>query len=124
MGKAAAPPHWRTTALQNYSGRSFLLGFVEFDDQGKPYIRDQITTLFTPIEQEARYQDLSIVIFVHGWKHNDAPTDTNVIAFRLLQQIAEMELQRRRVTGRPARWWASISGGAGSRLMPARSGRI
>ena len=81
--------------LQNYPGRSFLLGFVEFDDQGKPYIRDQIPTLFNRIEQEARYQDLSIVIFVHGWKHNDAPTDTNVVAFRrLLQQIADMELQR------------------------------
>ncbi|MFZ3234526.1 MAG: hypothetical protein WA417_10740 [Stellaceae bacterium] len=81
--------------LQNYPGRSFLLGFIEFDDQGRPYIRDQIPTLFSRIEQEAQYQDLSIVIFVHGWKHNDAPADTNVVAFRrLLQQIAEMELQR------------------------------
>jgi hypothetical protein len=24
----------------------------------------------------AQYQDLSIIIFVHGWKHNDAPSDT------------------------------------------------
>ncbi len=81
--------------LQNYPGRSFLLGFVEVDDQGRPYIRDQIPALFNRIEQEARYQDLSIVIFVHGWKHNDAPSDTNVLAFRhLLQQMAVMELQR------------------------------
>lgn len=81
--------------LQNYPGRSFLLGFVEVDDQGRPYVRDQIPTLFNRIEQEARYQDLSIIIFVHGWKHNDAPTDTNVLAFRrFLQQMAEMELQR------------------------------
>jgi hypothetical protein len=81
--------------LQNYPGRSFLLGFVEVDDQGRPYIRDQIPTLFNRIEQETQYQDLSVIIFVHGWKHNDAPTDTNVLAFRrLLQQMAEMELQR------------------------------
>jgi hypothetical protein len=81
--------------LQNYPGRSFLLGFVEVDDQGRPYIGDQIPTLFNRIEEEAQYQDLAIVIFVHGWKHNDAPTDTNVLAFRrLLQQMAEMELQR------------------------------
>jgi hypothetical protein len=81
--------------LQNYPGRSFLLGFVEVDDQGRPYIRDQIPTLFDRIEQEAQYQDLSIIIFVHGWKHNDAPTDTNVLAFRrLLQQMAVMELVR------------------------------
>jgi hypothetical protein len=81
--------------LQDYPGHSFLLGFVEIDDQGRPYIRSQISTLFDRIQQEAQYQDLSIVIFVHGWKHNDAPSDSNVIAFRrLLQQIAEMELRR------------------------------
>jgi hypothetical protein len=81
--------------LQNDPGRSFLLGFVEVDDQGRPYIREQIPTLFDRIEQEAQYQDLSIIIFVHGWKHNDASSDTNVLAFRrLLQQMAVMELQR------------------------------
>ena len=81
--------------LKNYPGQSFLLGFVEVDDQGKPYIRDQIPALFNRVEQEAQYRDLSIIIFVHGWKHNDAPSDTNVLAFRrLLQQMAEMELQR------------------------------
>ena len=87
--------------LQNHPDQSFLLGFVEFDDQGRPYIRDQITMLFNRIELEAQYRDLCIVIFVHGWKHNDAVTDTNVVKFRgLLQQMAEMELQRP-----PGRYW-------------------
>ena len=36
--------------VQGYPSQSFLLGFVEFDDQGKPYIRHQITTLFNRIE--------------------------------------------------------------------------
>ncbi len=67
--------------MQGYPGQSFLLGFVEFDDQGKPYIRDQITTLFNRIEAEAQYRDLCMVVFVHGWKHNDAVTDTNLIQF-------------------------------------------
>jgi hypothetical protein len=81
--------------VPGYPDQSFLLGFVEFDDQGKPYIRDQITTLFDRLEMEARYRDLSILVFVHGWKHNDAFTDSNVVKFRdLLQQVAEMELQR------------------------------
>src|SRR5215469_16164966 len=90
-GTYSIEEHW----LQNYPGRSFLLGFVEIDDEGKPYIRDQIPSLFNRVEQEAQYQDLSIIIFVHGWKHNDAPTDSNVRGFlRFLRQVAEMELQR------------------------------
>ena len=81
--------------LPDFPGRFFLLGFVEFDDQGKPYIRDQIDTLFSRIEEEARYKDLSIIVYVHGWKHNDMPGDSNVAAFRgLLRQMAEMELRR------------------------------
>ena len=36
----------------DHPDQSFLLGFVEFDDQGKPYDRDQITTLFDRIEME------------------------------------------------------------------------
>ncbi|HUC71458.1 MAG TPA: hypothetical protein VMS01_09730, partial [Stellaceae bacterium] len=81
--------------LADFAGRFFLLGFVEFDDQGRPYIRGQIDTLFSRIEEEARYKDLSIIIYVHGWKHNDTAADTNVEAFRaLLSQMAEMELRR------------------------------
>jgi hypothetical protein len=89
--------------VQGHPGQSFLLGYVEFDDQGKPYIRDQITTLFDRIAEEAKYRDPCIVVFVHGWKHNDAVTDTNVIQFRrLLHQMAEMELERP-----PGRYWPS-----------------
>ena len=85
----------------NHPDQSFLLGFVEFDDQGKPYNRDQITTLFDRIEMEAQYRDLCIIVFVHGWKHNDAVRDSNVVQFRrLLQQVAQMELERP-----PGRYW-------------------
>jgi hypothetical protein len=81
--------------LVDFPGRFFLLGFVEVDDQGKPYIRDQIDALFSRIEEEARYKDLSIIVYVHGWKHNDQASDSNVQAFRgLLSQMAEMELRR------------------------------
>src|SRR5438067_7231351 len=76
---------------QEHPDQSFLLGFVEFDDQGKPYDRDQITTLFDRIEMEAQYRDLCIIVFVHGWKHNAAISDSNVVQFRhLLQQVAQM----------------------------------
>jgi hypothetical protein len=81
--------------LSDFPGRYFLLGFVEIDDQGEPYIRPQINALFSRIEEEARYKDLSIIIYVHGWKHNDAASDANVMEFRgLLREMAEMELRR------------------------------
>ena len=87
--------------VPDHPDQSFLLGFVEFDDQGRPYIRDQITTLFDRIRLEASYRDLCIIVFVHGWKHNAAATDTNVVQFRrLLQQVAKMELERP-----PGRYW-------------------
>jgi hypothetical protein len=41
--------------LQDHPDQSFLLGFVEFDDQGRPYIRD---LLFNRIKLEAQYRDL------------------------------------------------------------------
>lgn len=85
----------------DHPDQSFLLGFVEFDDQGKSYNRDQITTLFDRIEMEAQYRDLCLIVYVHGWKHNDAVSDSNVIQFRrLLQQVAQMELERP-----PDRYW-------------------
>ena len=68
--------------LADFPKQFFLLGFVEVDDQGKPYTRGQIDTLFNRIKEEARYKDLSIVVYVHGWKHNDTASDTNVQAFR------------------------------------------
>jgi hypothetical protein len=104
-----------------HPNQSFLLGFVEFDDQGKPYNRDQITTLFDRIEMEAQYRDLCIIVFVHGWKHNDAASDSNVVQFRhLLQQVAQMELERppglywptRKVVGIYV-GWRGLSFGAG-----------
>ncbi len=94
-GSSCASHSLEEHRLADFPGRFFLLGFVEVDDQGKPYIRDQIDTLFSRIEEEARYKDLSIVVYVHGWKHNDTASDTNVQAFRgLLNQMAEMELRR------------------------------
>lgn len=81
--------------IADFPGRFSLLGFIEIDDQGKPYTRDQIDTLFNRVEEEARYKDLSIIVYIHGWKHNDTAADTNVRAFRgLLSQMAEMELRR------------------------------
>jgi hypothetical protein len=73
-------------------GQDYLLGFVEFDDQGAQLQPAQMSTLFTRLEAESRTQDLCIVVFVHGWKHNAAADDPDVVSFRaLLAGMAKTE---------------------------------
>jgi hypothetical protein len=57
---------------------SYVLGFVEFDDQGWLWSRDQMNTVITRLEKEEETERLLIVAFVHGWKHNARYDDTNV----------------------------------------------
>src|ERR1700691_6272512 len=80
----------------------YVLGFVEFDDQGEPYKREQITELFNMLNKQkdqiikgkSAAKGLCLMIFVHGWKHNAEYDDTNVMLFRqLLARTAQMELQ-------------------------------
>lgn len=74
---------------------NYLLGFVEFDDEGKAYQPEQASLIFDRMASEAKDRDLCIVVFVHGWKHNAADSDGNVQDFRkLLAAIAAAELQR------------------------------
>jgi hypothetical protein len=73
-------------------GQDYLLGVVEFDDQGAQLQPAQMSTLFDRLEVESRTQDLCIVVFVHGWKHNAAADDPDVISFRaLLAGMAKTE---------------------------------
>jgi len=71
--------------------------FAEFDDQGWiPPGRDgrELAELFDRFDQisKAHCDDVSVVVFVHGWHHNADPADSNVRDFRrLLTTFAETE---------------------------------
>ncbi|PLP97644.1 hypothetical protein CYJ10_26175 [Cupriavidus pauculus] len=86
----------------------YELHFVEFDDQGwlfpdavpTPVVADalslaptdQIEHLMTRLRFLLdQHQDLSIVVFVHGWKHNAQADDANVQEFRALLEAAGAE---------------------------------
>ncbi|CAK0778863.1 Esterase [Gammaproteobacteria bacterium] len=72
--------------------QEYLLGFVEFDDQGLLFDRKQMEAVLNTIYEEAVGKDLLITVFMHGWQHNAAPGDDNVDTFRkLLAQINESE---------------------------------
>jgi hypothetical protein len=86
----------------------YLLGFVELDDQGWLWDRRQLTALLDELAVAGAREDLLMVVFVHGWKHNASVCDTNVACLRevllRLDDIEEIAAERegrapRRVAG-------------------------
>ena len=77
----------------------YTLAFVEFDDQGWLYDRAQMDLLMKELETqtEAGKQDLSIFVYVHGWKHNADFCDNNVCCFR--ETLKQMQLLEERYAG-------------------------
>ena len=67
----------RTT---NADGSNYLMGFIEFDDQGQLWDRRQMAAVIDTIATQPR--ELLMVVFVHGWKHSAAFDDGNVATFR------------------------------------------
>ena len=78
-------PSCERNALQTHSnadGSSYLLGFIEFDDQGQLWDRQQMDTVLKVIAEETASKELLMVVFAHGWKHSAAPGDGNIETFR------------------------------------------
>lgn len=79
---------------------AYTLFFAEFDDQGWSYPKEygaaseqmqHITDSMEILLQDPK-EDLSVVVFAHGWKHNAASEDDNVKTFReLLFDLASLE---------------------------------
>jgi hypothetical protein len=75
----------------------YSLGVVEFDDEGWAWDPSQLQNILGYLKQRAKTQNLLIVTFVHGWKHNASFDDPNVQLIRKnLEAIAELvnELER------------------------------
>jgi hypothetical protein len=78
----------------------YLLGFIEFDDQGQVFERKQMDAVLTTLNEQAASQDLLMVVFVHGWKHSAAPGDENIEMFRRnLERLSELESRISHETG-------------------------
>ena len=76
----------------------FSLGFVEFDDQGAFWSRDQLAVLEDELERAGElpgYDGVLTVVFVHGWQHNASVCDQNVACFRdMLEALVNAENYR------------------------------
>lgn len=80
------------------STADYKLGFVEFDDQGSFWNRDQLKAIEKMIQSEAGIgqsggaRGIIMVLFVHGWKNNAAYGNTNVEMFRAtLKELNQAE---------------------------------
>lgn len=105
------------------SASDFWAGYVEFDDEGWMYDKDQsranklnqLDTVMSRLQRELKdpayaKDDFLVVAFVHGWHHNANDTDCNVHEFRSMLQIANDRYAaaglepRRRVVGIYVGW--------------------
>lgn len=100
-------PCWRRAREERRHYDSF---FIEFDDQG--WIRDSaqpraasepagdfLDRFFAQLEEIHRAQGaggVSLIVFVHGWHHNAAAGDDNVVQFRRL--LRDLDVAERQTT--------------------------
>jgi hypothetical protein len=74
----------------------YTLCFIEFDDMGEMFQRDQLDCALGEIrrakereKEETGYNFVEVVVFIHGWKNNASDKSGNVTGFReSLKQIA------------------------------------
>src|SRR5689334_1592527 len=99
---ASVPDACRKHSIE--ARKDYLLGIVEFDDQGWYRDRRQQEILFHELEQIGKEQDMIIITFVHGWKHNAGYCDSNMCCFRdMLKQVASLEEKYSQAYNRPKR---------------------
>ena len=85
---------------------AYMMGFIEFDDQGQLWDRAQMAEVLKSVDSETSNgsNDYLKVVFVHGWKHNASEDDDNVSSFRAtLLRLSATELAESRRIGEPAR---------------------
>lgn len=88
--------------------KDYTLGFVEFDDQGwlfGPDGRKQMQAVMKKLDTDANSaSDITLVIFVHGWKHNAHSDDDNVQEFRGILSRIKRDNETRKVFGIYVGW--------------------
>ena len=106
------PAECEKHALQQLPGKDdskFLLGFIEFDDQGQLWDRKQLWAVVNKFSEEAAGKELLIVVFVHGWKHSSQPFDPNIETFRaVLAELSRDEKKFSAAANEPQRLVAGV----------------
>jgi hypothetical protein len=92
------------TFMEKHEG--FDLAYVEFTERGNLFDQARMQQVLDYVRDRATSPDgILAVVFVHGWKHNAAPDDSNVASFRgLLESAAKVMKGKRRVVGIYVGW--------------------
>ncbi len=103
-----------SSALQEYRNPAspdsdYLMSFIELDDQGQLWDRQQMWTVINKLASDSADSELLMVVFVHGWKHSAMSGDENIQTFRnSLERLSLMESVISRQLGREPRKVAGI----------------
>ena len=83
---------YAVTQYFSNTDKEFHLGFIEFDDQGQLRDREQMNVVLDTYSQISGSDDVTVIVFVHGWQHSAAPGDSNVESFKqLLAEVSHNE---------------------------------
>jgi hypothetical protein len=79
--------------LQKFQGAGqYTIGYVELNDQGELFNRDQMTNVLGALQDMAGRKDVLIVVFAHGWNHRAKEGDGNINTFRkVLENVSITE---------------------------------
>jgi hypothetical protein len=89
---ACAEQAFQTFRDGDQPDQEYMLGFIEFDDQGQLWDRKQMELVRDQLAFASADSELLIVLFVHGWKHSAKPEDSNIQMFRQsLRRLSALE---------------------------------
>ena len=92
-----------SNSVQKFTGGGgndggYTLGFIEFDDQGQIQNYQQVDALHELMQDITSREDVIVLVFVHGWKHNahagpePGEEDNNITRFRdVLSSVSRTE---------------------------------
>lgn len=100
--KGTSSVEFRTYTIEDKDGMqggsitgNYIIGYVEFDDQGWFHDLSQRTALFRAMQnyrQDKPDTQFLIVVYAHGWKHNSRDPDPDIGKFRkLLERLDATE---------------------------------
>ena len=123
LADASEQAEVRAHSIENHPG--FLLGFVEFDDQGEFWRREQVDLLERAITERVARDGSStvlVIVFAHGWRHGSDVCDDHVACFReVLTHVHEDDVQIRSALGPDARPETIVGVHVGWRGLSLRS---
>ncbi|MCP1487861.1 hypothetical protein J3D48_004174 [Pseudomonas fluorescens] len=82
----------------------YTIGYVEFNDQGELFSRQQMNDVLGALQEKAGRGDVLMVVFAHGWNHRAKEGDGNINTFRkVLENVSLTEAKDANEKQRPRR---------------------